>query len=448
MSSQALEKFKERLHGLLMNESEAYREEVSNLQTHTFSLNLKILEKEILQQVQTKPYNGAPVPEAVKARIKTGAKEIFDEYTRRLKKTRDYNIANYKSTPANLTATVISKGKLSRRKAGGIDQVLSQDVFSFIRGIKKEVQKKLVADLNALIESNKKEGQEVEKISTGAFLDITHQPGTAVSTQREIAATQMLNSLAENSGDVARAKALIAGAGLDLTVLKPHPEEILVSIGGTTQNRGPDAQKETEIFAEVRKDITKVLESLPEAELIEMAGSDSALSFKRKKILKALKFTGKNITTKNFEDTKIKYSKGKAKKKSKPKVNALSFTEPFEFDFKKGRSSTTKKGAFKLAALINNKLPATVAKNMGPPGLENVSGRFAGSVRGTDVAQTPKGFPSIGYTYQKNPYQVFEPGQGIAPWATAERDPRKVIDASIREIAATLLQGRFFTRRT
>ena len=176
MSSQALEKFKERLHGLLMNESEAYREEVSNLQTHTFSLNLKILEKEILQQVQTKPYNGAPVPEAVKARIKTGAKEIFDEYTRRLKKSRDYNIANYKSTPANLTATVISKGKLSRRKAGGIDQVLSQDVFSFIRGIKKEVQKKLVADLNALIESNKKEGQEVENISTGAFLDITHQP--------------------------------------------------------------------------------------------------------------------------------------------------------------------------------------------------------------------------------------------------------------------------------
>ena len=50
MSSQALEKFKTRLHGILMNESEAYREEVSNLQTHTFSLNLKTLEKEILQQ--------------------------------------------------------------------------------------------------------------------------------------------------------------------------------------------------------------------------------------------------------------------------------------------------------------------------------------------------------------------------------------------------------------
>ena len=212
MSSQALEKFKTRLHGILMNESEAYREEVSNLQTHTFSLNLKTLEKEILQQVQAKPFDGASVPEAVKARIKTGAKEIFDEYSRRLKKSRDYYIANYKATPTNLTSTIIPKGRLSKRKVAGKEQLLSQDVFSYIRGIKKKVQKKLVDDLTALIQLHKEEGQEVEKISTGAFLDITHQPGTAVSTQREIQATQMLNSLAENSGDISRAKALIAGA--------------------------------------------------------------------------------------------------------------------------------------------------------------------------------------------------------------------------------------------
>ena len=446
MSSQALEKFKDRLHGILMNESEAYREEVSNLQVHTFSLNLKALEKEILQQVQTKPFDGGEVPEAVKLRINSGAKEIFDVFATKLESPRDYNIANYKKTNSSLTATIIPKGRVKYRK--DVDRELSQNVFGFIRGIKKEVQKTLVDDLNELIQLHKKEGQEVGNISTGAFLDITHQPGTAVSTQREIAATQMLNSLAENSADVGRAKALLRAAGLDLTVVKPFPDEIKVSVGGAAQNRGPDAKKEKAVFAEIRKDLTKVLESIPEAELIEMAGSDSALSFKRKKILKALKFTGKHITTRNFEDTKIKFSKGKAKKKSKPKVNAVSFTEPFEFDFKKGRAAQATKGAINLAALINNKLPATVAKNMGPPGLENVTGRFAGSVRITDVGITNKGFPSIGYTYQKNPYQVFEMSQGTAPWATPERDPRKVIDASIREIAASLLQGRFFTRRT
>ena len=38
-------------------------------------------------------------------------------------------------------------------------------------------------------------------------------------------------------------------------------------------------------------------------------------------------------------------------------------------------------------------------------------------------------------------------GAGSEPWATPERDPRKLIDGSIREIAARLAIGRFFTRR-
>jgi hypothetical protein len=38
-------------------------------------------------------------------------------------------------------------------------------------------------------------------------------------------------------------------------------------------------------------------------------------------------------------------------------------------------------------------------------------------------------------------------GQGATPWATPERDPRNVIDRSIREIAAEMAIGRFFTRR-
>jgi hypothetical protein len=68
-------------------------------------------------------------------------------------------------------------------------------------------------------------------------------------------------------------------------------------------------------------------------------------------------------------------------------------------------------------------------------------------VRLTDVAQTRQGFLSFGYTYDKEPYQVFEMGVGKAPWASNDRDPRKLIDASIREIAMELALGRFYTRR-
>jgi len=110
----------------------------------------------------------------------------------------------------------------------------------------------------------------------------------------------------------------------------------------------------------------------------------------------------------------------------------------------KTRGKVAKTSTITLAALINQKLPETVAKNMRLPGLQYRSGRFAQSARVTDVTETSQGYPSIGYTYQKNPYQTFETGfkQG-----STERDPRKLIDRSIREIAAGLLVGRFYTRR-
>ena len=100
-----------------------------------------------------------------------------------------------------------------------------------------------------------------------------------------------------------------------------------------------------------------------------------------------------------------------------------------------------------LLTLLKAKLPQTVAQNMGLPGLENRTGRFASSVTATDVVRTAQGYPSVGYTYRKNPYQVFEVGAGDSRWATNARDPRKVIDLSVREIAAQLVVGRLYTRR-
>ena len=99
-----------------------------------------------------------------------------------------------------------------------------------------------------------------------------------------------------------------------------------------------------------------------------------------------------------------------------------------------------------MIGVINQKLPETVAKNMGSPKLNFRTGRFAGSVRVTDISITAKGHPSIGYTYQRNPYEVFESSSG-SRLSSAERDPRRLIDTSIREIAAQHAIGRLFTRR-
>ena len=83
---------------------------------------------------------------------------------------------------------------------------------------------------------------------------------------------------------------------------------------------------------------------------------------------------------------------------------------------------------------------------MGSPRLNFQTGRFAGSVRVTDISMTAKGHPSIGYTYQRNPYEVFESSSGTR-FSSVARDPRRLIDTSIREIAAQQAVGRLFTRR-
>ena len=100
----------------------------------------------------------------------------------------------------------------------------------------------------------------------------------------------------------------------------------------------------------------------------------------------------------------------------------------------------------KMLGVLNEKLPETVRQNMKDPGLINRTGRFANSVRITEMGTTPKGFPSIGYTYDRDNYGQYETSSG-SRFSDPNRDPRVVIDRSIREIAAGLAIGRFFTRR-
>ena len=145
------------------------------------------------------------------------------------------------------------------------------------------------------------------------------------------------------------------------------------------------------------------------------------------------------VTFSSILKTKTTLTSGKVSRGERKKLTTIDKTP--EFDKKSRRSM------FSFIAMINKKLPQTVEKNMRSPRLQNQSGRLARSVEIKDVTQTRKGFPSFGYTYDKDPYQIFEVGKGLEPWATPDRDPRRLIEGSIREIAADMALGRFFTRR-
>lgn len=135
-------------------------------------------------------------------------------------------------------------------------------------------------------------------------------------------------------------------------------------------------------------------------------------------------------------------------KKDKTKI-AIGKEKPTRLPRKRKRGSTSSSAVNlkTLIPLINKVLPQTIIGNMGFPALENRTGRFARSAQVVDITRTAKGYPSIAYTYQRNPYQVFEYPGGDPNRATTDRDPRKIIDQSIREIATGLMRSRFYTRR-
>ena len=139
-------------------------------------------------------------------------------------------------------------------------------------------------------------------------------------------------------------------------------------------------------------------------------------------------------------------SSGKSTKKTKAK-KAVRVIRDDSIDASSIPKSRVRASQYSIAALLgalNQQISKTVAENMESPRLNYQTGRFASSVRVRDIATTARGFPSIGYTYMKYPYQTFEPGyrQG-----SVERDPRKLIDTSIRQVAAQFAIGRFYTRR-
>lgn len=155
----------------------------------------------------------------------------------------------------------------------------------------------------------------------------------------------------------------------------------------------------------------------------------------------AIKAGGKGTTKKL--DTKNSKGRSTVSHKNKSRVVAPTVKQ----SNKKPKRKKAIASFASLPALLNEKLAETIKSHMNSPALVNRTGRFAESVVVIDAIATNRGFPSIGYTYMKNPYVVFEPSLGKAPWNTPQRDPKALIDLSIRDIARELGIGRLYTRR-
>lgn len=234
--------------------------------------------------------------------------------------------------------------------------------------------------------------------------------------------------------------------------LKVTPnEDIKISLGAGKTNKPGD---EPEDFGNIIKEIAE--QALKWAKNAEIQGRAGSISIEKNAVNIAEHVAVGNLT-KSLKSFKVKVKRkteGSAREESKTsnkdtgrRKKRTKSARAKIAAVKRKRSNSSSSLPLAIITLINKQLPDTVRKNMQSPALVNRTGRFAESVKITDIMQTPKGFPSIGYTYQKNPYAIFENGGGAQPWANGERDPRQLIDKSIREIAAQFAIGRFYTRR-
>jgi len=471
MSERHLKKLLEELANDLDKAGNEWRDD-NSLETHAFKVSATSIANQVMQDIVGKkllPPEGISDEhlEYLKGVVKTYsdniAKSLYTKWTNPSGKYASPEVFVPSSSWTNFTIYTSLRLKSDEfRTVKGKKQWVGTSigtVFGTIRNSYKSERRTLKNNVNkALALIAQESGLDVKQYEKGeAILNLGHKGGFAISEQRiaetkKVLAAQKL--FFKQGAEPQGIEDVLKDLGISISLRKVDKSEgTIVELSIESDYLNTLKGRTTE--SAVKKAYVKKLREAAEKDLSKFGlteGSDSSAAQAKKKIIKSFQDSVKGKVKKpKTSDTKIKKSSGKKvsiKRTQKAKkgqtqqadLKDLGLTAP------KTRKKQPRAGQsnISLAALINQRLAAVIAKNMKAPGLQHRTGRFAGSAEVVDVTQTAKGYPSIGYTYQKNPYQTFEPGfaQG-----SADRDPRKVIDQSIREIALGLIEGRFYTRR-
>ena len=137
-----------------------------------------------------------------------------------------------------------------------------------------------------------------------------------------------------------------------------------------------------------------------------------------------IKYAGKVLATKTMSSTRRKSSRRRMTQTASTAAN--------------------NQGAVALKELLNQVLPDMLLAKMQAPALVNRTGRFRNSAEVTNTMIGPRGGVQVDYTYQRNPYEVFEPGGRLY---TPDRNPQKIIGETIREVAQQIMGRKFIKTR-
>lgn len=222
-------------------------------------------------------------------------------------------------------------------------------------------------------------------------------------------------------------------------------QEVKSTIGSIRKLFDPGALTEKQMLGVIDNLITSVSDSKFQQDLLEMKSSPSFIEMITTHI--ATTITGKTV------DQAYVHRNVEIATKKVPKVNLKGLRAAIAVEVKKAKDAKTKvsqatsiktlKGSTislpSLLMYLNSNLQNVISANMGDGNEKGIlnyrSGRFASSAKVERLSESRAGMITAFYSYMKNPYQTFEPG--FAQGSPASRNPKNLIGASIREIAAT-----------
>ena len=436
-----------------------FRELESDVKVHRISASVNGVKNQVYIQLQeqgipAKQINHPQMRNVIDTYVPNFVEAIYNSAKKNFDKNPSSSNTRVKGNKSAWSVTILEGGygySIARREVGHLS------VFETIGTLYSSQKNTLVKNINKVLREIATLTSGEYNINSRNFLDFGHRAGSAVVEQQSQRARDTFQSTIRYRNETREDKITdkdLKNLGLKVFFRKKgtlEKDTVEIGIEASSINRGK--KSELELKANLIEQLEKAIVKLNKAKsFTDRKGSDTRIEIEAKKVVKRFDQgikKGKNVKVVS-KDFKPKLSNSTSVKKIKRKATQGTVTKA-KLSSLGLKKATLKKGSsgsnISVIALINQKLPQTVKENMGAPGLENRSGKFASSVRATDISTTAQGFPSIGYSYDKNPYQIFEQGAGKFPWASRDRDPRRVIDLSIRQIAAQLLTGRFYTRR-
>jgi hypothetical protein len=394
-----------------------YRARVSNRKIHTFFGNTENFKASLLQGIRAQRTKSWLPTKKQDDEITSVIEEYFQKLYSILSAPSASKIFNYEivaGTPKKFTAIIRGDGNIE----GHLQLVRNKANLLKVSNVIKRLF-----------------GQDGSKIA----VDLGHREGSTVAGQVASAMIERFESVGGNvpinTSALEKLKVLVKYNPLAIKLATIEVEDQFGLVNQSTTDEALISNLLKESLGEnfIQKHMNSLIEPRVNNtinNLLDIAKKGGAKTSKKLKVDKARKTSKKtkSLDTKNGILSGRTIELPKAIKLPPEKVSAA-----------QDWSS--------LRQIINSKLPQKVAANMGAPGLVYRTGTFANSTKVVNVENTKQGYPSIVFDYEREPYGVFDRRTGKAPWNTPSRDPRALVDRSVREIVREMAIGRFFTRR-